>query len=411
MLHFNRITFCVSFLVSCFLLGTLSCNGTKDVIYNAPDWFTDRGNLGHTASTNATISLPLSERWRINLDGGVRSSIIGSFNRLYVGADDEFMYSLNPQDGSVLWKFKADDKISSTGTGVGENKDKDTYLWFIAEDGKLYALDARNGNLLWTVPGGIGTFNSSTNYATGIIYYAYMSSGGSSKTRAVNGTTGEIIWDSDPFNITTATPMHGTGKLFQGMTQGGTTLQVYNPQNGDIDWDMLDAPGLGQAAYTSGVLDTDVGLGNKIRVYIGVRSNSIRAVEAHGGEIIWETELSGSGHVKGLALTQNRDTNTLIVSQRADLYALEPSTGSIIWRTTHSGNLIDGTTRNTPKPAIYGDFVFHVENGLELVARSLSSGSVAWSVELDAPTVSSPTVGGNTVYIATNSGAVYAFSP
>ena len=61
-------------------------------------------------------------------------------------------------------------------------------------------------------------------------------------------------------------------------------------------------------------------------------------------------------------------------------------------------------------PAIYGDYVFHVENGINLVARDLEDGSKVWEVELDSSTVSSPTVGGHSVYIASGSGMVYAFS-
>jgi outer membrane protein assembly factor BamB len=383
---------------------------TCDIVsYSAPDWFTDRGNLGHTASTNSQIALPLSERWRVNLSGGIRSSVIGAFGKLYIGTDGNTMYALSPQDGSEQWAFQANAKLSSPATAVVENK-QDKYLWFVAEDGSLYALNAESGDLLWKVSGGVGTFNSATNYASGIVFYNYMSGGVSSKVRAVNGISGAIAWESSEYNITTATPMHGAGRLFQGLAQGGTVFRAYHPMTGDVDWEVYES-GPTAASYTSGVIDSDTGVGNPIRIYFSSRNGSVKAIESANGQAIWETNLPGSGQVWGLALTQDRSPNTLIVAQNADLYALEPPTGNIVWRIQHSGNHIDPTTRNTPKPAIYGDYVFGVEAGSDLVARKLGDGTEAWRVTLDAHTASSPTVGGETVYIATSTGTVYAFSP
>ena len=120
------------FLLSAALAG---CNNGQETteeatteaptpqVYTAPDWFTDRGNLGHIASMNSQIILPLTERWQVNLGGGVRSSVIGSFGKLFVGADDNTMYALSPQDGSVQWAFEAEGKISSTATAMGMSKD------------------------------------------------------------------------------------------------------------------------------------------------------------------------------------------------------------------------------------------------------------------------------------------------
>lgn len=79
------------------------------------------------------------------------------------------------------------------------------------------------------MPGGVGTFNSATNYATGRVFYTYMAGPVTSKVRAVNGRTGEVMWESNSMNITTASPMHSMGQLVQGITQGGTVLRAHNP--------------------------------------------------------------------------------------------------------------------------------------------------------------------------------------
>jgi outer membrane protein assembly factor BamB len=377
----------------------------------APDWFTDRGNLGHTAHRNEAIQVPLEVRWQAQLGASVRSSVIGAFGMLYVGADDSQMYALDPLDGSVAWTYQAGGPISASATGVGENKEAEKYLWFQADDGVLYALDAEDGSERWQLPGGVGTFHSPTNYATGLVFNTYMATGVSSKTRAVEGATGAVVWESSTFNITTCAPMHGAGRLHQGLTQGGTVFRTYAPATGAVDWTISSTVTPAQGAFTSGIVDTDVEIGDPVKVYLSPQDAVVRAVTANAGATIWEQALPGSGPVRGMALTQQRSPNVLIVSQRTELYSLDPVDGTVLWQVTHGSNSQDPTTRRFPQPAIYGDYVFHVEGGDELVARLLTDGSVAWSATLDASTVSSPTVGGGTVYIATSAGTVYAFSP
>ena len=46
-----------------------------------PDWFTDRCNLAHIASNPGSISVPLMERWHVNLGSGIRSSVVGHLIR------------------------------------------------------------------------------------------------------------------------------------------------------------------------------------------------------------------------------------------------------------------------------------------------------------------------------------------
>ncbi|UCC68822.1 MAG: PQQ-like beta-propeller repeat protein [Armatimonadota bacterium] len=393
------------------LLVLLLCVAARsDQVYHAPDWFTDRCNLGHIASNNEHVALPMAQRWHVKLGGPVRSSVIGAFDMLFLGADDKLMYALSPQDGSVTWTYQAEAKIHSSATAVAEGKGQYNFLWFTDESGQLYSLDTSDGSERWKLPGGVGTFTSATNYVGGMIVHTYMDTGVSSKLRVVSGSTGNVSWESGSFNVTTATPMHGAGMLVQGLTQGGTVVRTFNPVSGQVNWTISDS-GPQAASWTSGTVDMNVEMNTPIRMYFSTRNSHVRAVSAMSGQSIWETTLPGQGPVTGIALTQERDSNFLVVSQDADLYALHPRTGSILWRKHHDSNMTDPTSRQTPRPAIYGDYAFHVEGGNRLVATELSTGAEKWSAQLDASTVSSPTVGGSTVYIATSSGSVYAFSP
>lgn len=398
------------FLASASILSANPQPEGRVLKYGAPDWFTDRQNLAHTASNNEAVKLPLVLRWQAKLGGAIRSSVIGAYGYLFVGADDGVMYALAPTDGHIVWKYQAGTPISAAATAVAENKGADKYLWFTADDGSIHALDGSSGALRWKSTGGVGTFNSPTNYASGIVYHVYHAGPVTSKLRAINGGTGVTSWETASFNITTVTPTLGAGWLVQAISQGGRVAQAFQPISGNSIWEVVST-GAQAGGWVSAIVNSNVGQNNPELAYLCPRDRVVRAVVAVSGQMRWETELPGVGPVTGAALTQERNPNVLVVSQDTELYAVNPMTGQILWRQSHATNLQDPTTRRTPAPAIYGGLVFHIEGGTGLVARKLATGEKAWSTTLDAATVSSPTVGGQTVYIATSSGAVCAFSP
>jgi outer membrane protein assembly factor BamB len=152
----------------------------------------------------------------------------------------------------------------------------------------------------------------------------------------------------------------------------------------------------------------DVGVGSAATVITSTKGGVVRALCIATGNQDWATALQGTDPVTGFALTQDHEENVVVVSRESDLYALNPKNGAILWRYPHASSSM--VNRKCPRPAIWGNYVFHVREGDKLVAISLANGREEWNAGLDASTLSSPTVGGKTVYIGTGSGSVYAFS-
>ena len=201
--------------------------------------------------------------------------------------------------------------------------------------------------------------------------------------------------------------MHAFGSIFVGVAQGGRNFYRIEDDTGEEIWYYSDTGPLA-ACYTSGVADYDVELHAPARVIISTRDRTVRALRVSSGTQIWETTLEGGGPITGFALTQERSPNVLVASREEDLYALDAETGAVLWRYPfRSSSLIN---RKSPRPAIWGNYVIHIKEGIKLVAISLEDGTESWSTELDAGTFSSPTVGGRSIYIGTSSGSVYAFS-
>jgi outer membrane protein assembly factor BamB len=95
--------------------------------------------------------------------------------------------------------------------------------------------------------------------------------------------------------------------------------------------------------------------------------------------------------------------STLYVgSHDNDLYALNASTGALVWKTA-TGGVIDST------PAISGGLVYVGSGDGKLYAFNTADGSVAWTATTGGAIVSSPIVNGGNVYVGSEDGNVYAF--
>lgn len=392
-------------LLAITMLGMLyaCCSNTYD------SWRGDRRYTELRATIDESISSSIAPLWRTTLNSPVRFSPIVGYGKLFVGADDNTMRALNPNTGQVIWSFEAGGKISNSAR-VQQLKDVGyPMLWFTAEDGFLYALNATNGEFIWKLPGGGSTFNSPPSVQVPRRIFSIFSDGIRSLMRAVNGVTGELIWEKSIGNITVSVPMvlHSENTIIQGTANSGHSIKAFDTRDGAELWHLT-----GTGAYTSGSYGS-----YRTRLYISVGAASVSAFSianadaSNSPQRLWVTSLPDFGDIFGLALKQTPDQTDgiLIATQLNWIHALEARSGDIIWSRQHNGNIVDSTTRSFTKPAIYGNFVFSVENGNQLFARRLSDGQEVWNFTLDAVSVSSPALSDKTIFIATKAGTVYAF--
>lgn len=390
------------------LFGLSGCDS-----YMNTQWFMDRGNLAMTAFVPKDIQPPLDVRWECQLNGPVVASVVGNNEALFVGAGST-MYCIHPNTGEIIWQYPLGALISSTALVIQDNKGADQFLYFIAENGELHCLNARNGELIWVISAPFsGAFNSSLNYASGMLFYSYMSSGIHSTLRAVNAETGTVIWESEPFNITTTTPLHGFGKVFYGGCQQSLTpMKAFRDGTGSIEWFAESALENTQVCYTNGTIDTEVEVGDYARFIFprGAFPAVLTAVNPETGEQIWQHDLSGDGEVFGMAVSQHPEgRNVVVVTQSGRIYGIDPVTGSESWRRDYSANATYSRGRISPRPAIAGHYVYHICHQKYLKVFDLFSGQELWSADV-GNTFSSPTVGENTIYIGNNEGLLRAFS-
>ncbi|MBD3240502.1 MAG: PQQ-binding-like beta-propeller repeat protein, partial [Chitinivibrionales bacterium] len=101
--------------------------------------------------------------WRLTLNGPIRFAPVYGPGRLYVGADDGYLYCLNARDGAVEWRFRAapdDDLLIGNGRMISRWPVRggpvlDNGILYVAAGMwpahgiHLYALDANDGTVRW----------------------------------------------------------------------------------------------------------------------------------------------------------------------------------------------------------------------------------------------------------------------
>jgi outer membrane protein assembly factor BamB len=108
-----------------------------------------------------------AEKWRFQADGPIRFAPAAWQGKLYVGSDDGFLYCLDAEKGSVVWKFRGgpadrrllgNERLISTWPARGGPVVADGVVYFAASIWPfmgifIHAIDAQSGRAIWTNDG------------------------------------------------------------------------------------------------------------------------------------------------------------------------------------------------------------------------------------------------------------------
>ncbi len=357
--------------------------------------FTFHGDVERTGFFNATGSKAPGILWTVDLTGLVDSSPVYVNNTIYVQnwyglvPWNPGLYAINASTGQIIWKNSAITGASTPAVYNGR-----IYIGTLAGD--LYAVDTTNGQVIWkknleTNPKWHGIASSPLIY-NGTLYVTTFSDG----TLHVLDLSGNELW-----NVTTGgeishytSPAAYNGMIFfAGNSSGVNALYSVN-ETGSILWTFT---------VNGKILDTpSTGYG---KVFFAT-STRLYAVDLNGNEV-WSIPFNGTISTPAIAYG-----NIYVGSSDGKLYSINASTGNAVWSFTANGK-IDSS------PAVADGVVYfgtNTGNGT-VYALSAITGSEIWRYSLNPPSgsyyniMSSPFIAGNRVFIGTDSGKVYCFTP
>lgn len=125
--------------------------------------------------------------------GGAYSTPAVAYGRVYVGAFDGRVYSLDEDTGEVAWTFSTGAEVYP-GPAVADVPGAPPAVYIGSRDSKAYALNAKTGNLLWQKNIG-GQITGSAAVIGTTVYFARNTDAGG--TFGFDAATGKQVYQND----------------------------------------------------------------------------------------------------------------------------------------------------------------------------------------------------------------------
>lgn len=174
----------------------------------------------HALNPNGTAE------WTKSTWGAITASAaIGSDGTVYIGSFDGNLYALDPATGDTRWTYQTGEHIVGS-VALGENKSGSTDAIYLGStDGRMYALN-RKGELIWKYDTGDAIRSSpavglgTNGEQPGVVYFG----GGNGKIYALNAINGQRRWS---YNTTADEPvLHDRNDLNSPVALGPTGVYV-----------------------------------------------------------------------------------------------------------------------------------------------------------------------------------------
>jgi outer membrane protein assembly factor BamB len=262
-------------------------------------------------------------------------------------------------------------------------------VYAVSYDGKLYALDARNGSTRWkfttggerrfeakglhgmqpknqTIADSFDVFLSSPVVAEGAVYFG----SGDGNLHAVDAATGDLRWKFQTGDVVHSSPAYVDGILFFGSWD--SYFYAVEAATGKEKWRFHG--GEDPAIHNQvGLQSSPAVLGGV--VYSGCPDGQLYALDAATGKEKWRFDNALSWVISSPAVA---DGKVYFATSDSSLYhVVDAASGKPVLKQQDKSYMFSS-------PAIAGDVVFiGVLNGT-LQARDLKTGAPLWSFETDA---------------------------
>jgi polyvinyl alcohol dehydrogenase (cytochrome) len=251
----------------------------------------------------------LKLKWAFGLPGGksMYSQPSVAFGRVFVGNDNGVVYSLDAKIGCVYWAYQADmfGRFAPIAAPISGYAGTRYAIFFVTRSTTAYALDARNGKLLWKkqVRDGLNNLSATAAYYDGRLYVPMSGTetlvGGDlnyecCKSRgavaALNANTGEVLWRTQSIQE----PLRQLGANANGKQRWGPAgASVWNTPTVDAKRGLI---------Y--------VGTGNSFGRIAASTSDSILALRMEDGKMMWHhQEFAGDSFMARCRATNAADSN------------------------------------------------------------------------------------------------------
>lgn len=346
----------------------------------AYNWPMFRGTITRSGYTPEVVAPPLVRRWQFEIGSWVLSSPSVANGMVYVGARLERhgkvgrLCALSARRGELLWDVATGYEIN-TGPAVVRGQ-----RLYVGSQRQLMCLNARTGERLWglmaddlieTSPGIVGT----------MLYFADV--GGN--IYALDLEHQRIAWRTCLGMPVYSSPAVWEGALYVGCSD--FMVRRLDATTGNLVWEFATGGEvLGTPAFSGG------------SVYVGSCDTRMYCLDAVTGGKRWEFQTGAEIHSSPAV----HESRVIFGSRDGRVYSLDAQTGRRHWH-FDTGDWVNSS------PAISGGTVYVGSHDHRLYALEIESGVCVWEFETGGEVASSPAPSQQAVYVGSNDGSVYCF--
>ncbi len=300
----------VSTFLTCFILLTTGVTITEPVDGETYD--------GDWLTVNAIVQneneIPENVRYTLNAQSSVEIPRLNTDWYTYMANDlhTGFSESPAPTDNSILWTAPVTGNTHEFCSPVVVNG----IVYFVSDEQSIaYALDAVTGEIVWQYDV-VNHVDDAVTVCEGKVYLAADSAW------CLDALTGERIWAFKPtqsFKMN-GTPALGDGVAYFSFAPNYTSLEVHalDAENGEPLW-FTEIP-----FYSTGCLTLEGS-----RLFVPTYSGNLYALDTSSGSIIWENSDSPSGYWDSSPVVV--DGVIYICGNDGVARGIDSSTGTTIW--------------------------------------------------------------------------------
>ncbi len=293
---------------------------TATVVFDGDEgWYcTAAGRLVkfHVSNGTEVFNVSVGEGW-------IEASPYLTDDHLYIGSNDNWMYKVWRDNGTVVWAYETDGQIKSSAAVT------DGMVYFGSYDNDVYCLYASNGTLVWNFTT-CGYVHTSPAVSDGRVYFG--SCDGNLYCLSAKG--GKVI-----YNRTTEYVPSSPCVVDDLVVYGSFDSQVnaIDRIDGSVYWEFPVNSGVFSSPCTDGK-----------RFFVGDDRGTFWAIDYDGNEL-WN--ISTNVSLKGSPSCN--DTMVCFGNGAGDLYMVWSSNGTVAWKLELDGAL-EGSPALAPGRVIIG---------------------------------------------------------
>lgn len=318
--------------------------------------------------------LPYVLKWKRLLGTPVLSSVAAGDSLVYVGSTDGHLYALRSSDATVAWKHRFDAEVCA-GPALA-----DSLVIAGGYDGHVYGLNRHTGKVVWefVAQGGVTT---DMIVDGGAVFFGSADY----KVYALGAHTGKLLWQCKTRGQVSSTPAVDEQAVYFGSQDD--VLRAVSRDDGTLVWKFETKGAINTAPLVAGG-----------RVYFGSDDRHFYALSATDGQPAWKYRVGGKFQADPVVL----GGAVHVGATNGFVCALDAASGEVRWKHNCEAEVTGSALAESDSTFFIGtqDGVLHRFN--------TRTGKPTWSFETHGSVTVRPTRSGQTLWVGSDDGFLYA---